>query len=45
MKFTDGQWVHQPGVIAHYAAEVLSIASAGGKLAVDAPLQSSVESA
>ncbi len=37
MKFTDGQWLLQPGVIAHYAAEARSIASADGKLVVHAP--------
>jgi hypothetical protein len=35
MKFTDGQWLYQPGVIAHYAAEARSIASADGKLVVE----------
>ncbi|WP_457395699.1 hypothetical protein, partial [Roseateles sp. P5_E1] len=25
MKFTDGQWMHQPGVAAHYAAEAYAI--------------------
>jgi alpha-D-xyloside xylohydrolase len=40
MKFTDGQWLHQAGVIAHYAAEVRSIASADGKLIVHAPTRS-----
>jgi len=34
MKFTDGQWLLQPGVTAHYAAEVHSIASEGNKLVV-----------
>src|SRR5271165_2289748 len=37
MKFTDGQWLLQPGVIAHYAAEAHSIASEGSKLVVQAP--------
>jgi alpha-D-xyloside xylohydrolase len=37
MKFTDGQWLHQPGVIAHYAAEVRSMVSETGKLIVYAP--------
>ena len=37
MKFTDGQWLLRPGVIAHYAAEARSIASADGKLVVHAP--------
>ncbi len=37
MKFTDGQWLLQPGVIAHYAAEAHSVASEGGKLVVQAP--------
>ena len=31
MKFTDGQWLLQPGVIAHYAAEAHSVASEAGK--------------
>ncbi len=39
MKFTDGQWLHQPGVIAHYAAEAHSIASEDGKLVVHAPVR------
>jgi alpha-D-xyloside xylohydrolase len=39
MKFTDGQWLHQPGVIAYYAAEARSIASADGKLVVHAPVR------
>jgi len=39
MKFTDGQWLYQPGVIAHYAAEARSIASADGKLVVYAPVR------
>ena len=39
MKFTDGQWLHQPGVIAHYAAEARSIVSEGGKLVVHAPVR------
>jgi len=39
MKFTDGQWLLQPGVTAHYAAEVHSIASEGNKLVVLAPVR------
>jgi alpha-D-xyloside xylohydrolase len=37
MKFTDGQWLLQPGVMAHYATEAHSIATEGGKLIVHAP--------
>ena len=39
MKFTDGQWLLQPGVTAHYAAEAHSIAAEGGKLVVHAPVR------
>ena len=39
MKFTDGQWLLQPGVTAHYAAEAHSIATEGGKLVVLAPVR------
>jgi alpha-D-xyloside xylohydrolase len=37
MKFTDGQWLLQPGVIAHYATEARSIAPDDGKLIVHVP--------
>jgi alpha-D-xyloside xylohydrolase len=40
MKFTDGQWLLQPGVTAHYATEAHSIATEGGKLIVHAPVRS-----
>jgi alpha-D-xyloside xylohydrolase len=39
MKFTDGEWLLQPGVTAHYAAEVHSIATEGNKLVVLAPVR------
>jgi alpha-D-xyloside xylohydrolase len=39
MKFTDGQWLIRPGVIAHYAAEAHSIASLGDKLVIHAPVR------
>ena len=40
MKFTDGQWLLQPGVVAHYAGEAYSIASADDKkLVVYAPVR------
>lgn len=39
MKFTDGQWLLQPGVTAHYAAEARSVATEGGKLVVLAPVR------
>lgn len=37
MKFTDGQWLLQPGVAAHYPAEVHDTAIAGDALVVHAP--------
>jgi alpha-D-xyloside xylohydrolase len=37
MKFTDGQWLLQPGVTAHYAVEARSINAEDGKLVVVAP--------
>ena len=40
MKFTDGQWLLQPGVMAHYATEAHSVATEGGKLIVHAPVRS-----
>jgi alpha-D-xyloside xylohydrolase len=39
MKFTDGQWLIRPGVIAHYAAEAHSIASVGDQLVIQAPVR------
>ena len=39
MKFTDGQWLLQPGVTAHYAAEARSVAAEDGKLVVHAPVR------
>ncbi|MBV8279103.1 MAG: alpha-xylosidase [Verrucomicrobia bacterium] len=39
MKFTDGQWLLQPGVTAHYAAEVHWLATEGNKLVVLAPVR------
>jgi alpha-D-xyloside xylohydrolase len=38
MKFTDGQWLLHPGVIAHYADEVHSIATEGTKLVIHSPV-------
>ncbi|MGA7881195.1 MAG: TIM-barrel domain-containing protein, partial [Terrimicrobiaceae bacterium] len=37
MKFTDGQWLLQPGVRAHYATEARSITAEDGRLVVVAP--------
>jgi alpha-D-xyloside xylohydrolase len=39
MKFTDGQWLLQPGVTAHYATEARSISAADGRLVVVAPVR------
>jgi alpha-D-xyloside xylohydrolase len=39
MKFTDGQWLHLPGVAARYAEEARSIVSDGSKLVVLAPVR------
>ena len=39
MKFTDGQWLMRPGVIAHYAAQARSIVSLGDKLVIHAPVR------
>jgi alpha-D-xyloside xylohydrolase len=39
MKFTDGQWLIQRGVTAHYAAEAHSITSAGDHLVIHAPVR------
>ncbi len=39
MKFTDGQWLIRPGVMAHYAAEAHSIASSGDQLVIEAPVR------
>ncbi len=39
MKFTDGQWLLQPGVTAHYAAEARSITVEGDRLVVDVPVR------
>jgi alpha-D-xyloside xylohydrolase len=39
MKFTDGQWLMRPGVIAHYAAQARSVASLGDKLVIHAPVR------
>jgi len=43
MKFTDGQWLLQPGVTAHYAAEARSVAADGGELVVHAPVRPIVD--
>jgi len=37
MKFTDGAWLHQPGVHAHYPAEAYDVAQEGDELVVIAP--------
>lgn len=37
MKFTDGQWMLQPGVAAHYAAEAYDIVGEGRSLVISAP--------
>ncbi len=37
MKFTDGQWLLQPGVAAHYPAEAHDITPAGDRLIIHAP--------
>jgi len=39
MKFTDGLWLHQPGVTAHYAAEAYEAAREGDDLIVYATTQ------
>src|SRR5258708_345363 len=36
MKFTDGQWLIQPGVLAHYAAQAHSIASSADQSVIHA---------
>lgn len=37
MKFTDGAWLLQPGVQAHYPAEAHTVARDGDTLVIDAP--------
>ena len=37
MKFTDGQWILQPGVSAFYPAEVHDVATEGESLVIHAP--------
>jgi len=37
MKFTDGQWLHQPGVTAHYPAEAYAVDATGDSVVVTAP--------
>ncbi|HET7237486.1 MAG TPA: hypothetical protein VFI76_00555, partial [Terrimicrobiaceae bacterium] len=39
MKFTDGQWLLQPGVTAHYAAEVRSISVESDRLVLSVPVR------
>jgi len=39
MKFTDGTWMHQPGVKAHYPAEAYSITHEEQSLLIHAPTQ------
>ncbi len=37
MKFTDGQWLHQPGVTAHHPAEAHAVSHDDRRLVVHAP--------
>jgi alpha-D-xyloside xylohydrolase len=39
MKFTDGQWMYQPGVTAHYPAEAHDIVREGERLVISAPVR------
>jgi len=39
MKFTDGQWLHQPGITAHYPAEAYDIEAVDDRLVIYAPTQ------
>lgn len=39
MKFSDGQWMVQAGVTAHYAAEARSVSVEGNRLIVDVPVR------
>ncbi len=39
MKFTDGNWLLQPGVVAHYPAEAHDAAVSGGSLVFHAPVR------
>ncbi|MBC2605465.1 alpha-xylosidase [Pelagicoccus albus] len=39
MKFTDGQWLHQPGIKAHYPAEAYDVTEANDGLVIHAPTQ------
>jgi alpha-D-xyloside xylohydrolase len=39
MKFTDGQWLLQPGVTAHYATEVRSATTQSDRLVLDVPVR------
>ena len=39
MKFTDGQWMLQPGVAAHYPAEANDITREGERLVISAPVR------
>ncbi|HEU4679040.1 MAG TPA: alpha-xylosidase, partial [Terrimicrobiaceae bacterium] len=39
MKFTDGQWLLQPGVTAHYAAEVRSTSVESDRLVLSVPVR------
>ncbi|MFQ3586803.1 MAG: alpha-xylosidase [Fimbriimonadaceae bacterium] len=39
MKFTDGNWLHLPGVVPHYAAEAYEVREESGRLVVLAPCQ------
>ena len=37
MKFSDGEWLMQPGVTAYYAAEAYDVTQVGETLVIDAP--------
>ncbi len=37
MKFTDGQWLHRPGITAHYPAEAYDISAEKDRLVIHAP--------
>ncbi|MBK1878339.1 alpha-xylosidase [Pelagicoccus mobilis] len=39
MKFTDGQWLHQPGIKAHYPAEAYDVSAEENRLVIHAPTQ------
>ena len=37
MKFTDGQWLHRPGITAHHPAEAYDISEEADGLVIHAP--------